>query len=94
MSLAGYSGHPCKLFAGGLQVVYRLFAVRPVPDPLKGTKGTGLRPRASGGLAPRSSAGAPWGPHWTSKVLRAGKSKNKEGRRKIEKKREKTERKY
>ena len=30
-----------------------------VPDPLKGTKSTGLRPRALGGLAPRSSAGAP-----------------------------------
>ena len=26
-----------------------------VPDPLKGTKGTGLRPRASGGLAPQGA---------------------------------------
>ena len=30
-------------------------SVDPVPDPLKGTKSTGLRPRASGGLAPQGA---------------------------------------
>ena len=67
-----------------------MFIIYTVLDPLKGTKSTCLRPRASGGLAPGSSAEAPWGPHWLSKVLRGGKRKNGEGRRKLRKNKRKT----
>ena len=55
-----------------------------VPDPLKGTKGTGLRPRASGGLAPQ---GALTG---LLRVLEDGKRKN--GKRKKKKREKKNER--
>ena len=56
-----------------------------VPDPLKGTKGTGLRPRASGGLAPQ---GALTG---LLRFFRGGKRKNGEGRKKDRKEKKKRE---
>ena len=36
-------------------IVYTSHGFTAVPDPLKGTKGTGLRPRAPGGLAPQGA---------------------------------------
>ena len=53
-----------------------------VPDPLKGTKGTGLRPRASGGLAPQ---GALQGPSWPPLTFYGFERREKEKRRRKEK---------
>ena len=60
-----------------------------VPDPLKGTKGTGLRPRASGGLAPQ---GALTG-HLRFLEEGKGKTEKEEKKRKKKRERQKMERK-
>ena len=53
----------------------------PVPNPLKGTQGTRLRPRALGASRLRSL----WGPQWPSEVLGRGKRKNGGGKKKNKK---------
>ena len=70
-------------------IVYTSHGFTAVPDPLKGTKGTGLRPRAPGGLAPQ---GALTG---LLRFLEEGKGKTEKEEKKGEKKRkrEKIERK-
>ena len=48
-----FNGH-CYALKTGLE--YMTFDILgPVPDPLKGTKSMGLRPCASGGLAPQGA---------------------------------------